>query len=182
MTRPVEPGAMSVRLRRDTVTTARGSSWDALARRWGSGVELDFGLWRPVEPAEIDRVWCSSDKLLRHSAVGNVATPNSSAPTASRLLSRKLLRRCFRRRALEVAAFGRWRGQVVIGDWALGCSGGRPHLRSRLSFPHARSFRHQSHSTPEFGRISPWSAETGGSTKDAFYTLPVRVGVLVSLV
>lgn len=63
MTRQVEPGAMSVRLRRDTVTTARGSSWDALARRWGSGVELDFGLWRPVEPAEIDRVWCSSDKL-----------------------------------------------------------------------------------------------------------------------
>ncbi|SIM92901.1 Uncharacterised protein [Mycobacteroides abscessus subsp. abscessus] len=121
-------------------------------------------------------------QALRHSVVGNVATPNSSAPTASRLLSRKLLRRCFRRRALEVAAFGRWRGQVVIGDWALGCSGGRPHLRLRLSFPHARSFRHQSHSTPELGRISPWSAETGGSTKDAFYSLPYRVGVLVLLV
>lgn len=81
-----------------------------------------------------------------------------------------------------MAAFGRWRGQVVIGDWALGCSGGRPHLRLRLSFPHARSFRHQSHSTPELGRISPWSAETGGSTKDAFYSLPYRVGVLVLLV
>lgn len=181
MTRQVEPGAMSVRLRRDTVTTARGSSWDALARRWGSGVELDFGLWRPSSQPGSTGFGAArtNSPPQRRRQRGYAQFLSSNCITA---VVPKTASALFRTRALEVAAFGRWRGQVVIGDWALGCSGARPHLRLRLSFPHARSFRHQSHSTPEFGRISPWSAETGGSTKDAFYTLPDHVGVLVLLI